>query len=131
MEIFIKTRKGFSELAQQIKTIINVRDQNCSGPIFGQNRDSLGRGGEYYVFECFGVLVYLLNNADDEENEIFVEEKVDWPYYLYLEPNKFLDNKYKQLMGESKLCLHEMIKHLSAVLTAFDIKNEIGNETGW
>ena len=46
-------------------------------------------GGEYYLFEIFGLSLTLLNN----KGEVQIPERSDWPYYGFLRVEGAMDHQ--------------------------------------
>lgn len=111
MEIFIQTKKSYEELASQIRDILNVKNTNVSPEIHIQERYGLNiGGGEYFVFEGLGLQVYLIQN----QGEVLIEEREEWPFYLYVEEEDAADE-----------FLNTMTSHLSKLLSTAGIQNEL------
>lgn len=82
MPIFIKTEEGFDQLGQRLQSLLNVAAQNRTRGQNEQKRYGINFGGNYYLFEGFGLELYLLQN----EGEIEYEEYAQWPYYIEVGP---------------------------------------------
>ena len=120
LRVFIRTKKEYGELAQQIRGILNVRDTNLTESIKSQERYGLNvGGGEYFVFEGMGFCVYLIRN---EGIDVGIEEKADWPYYVYA------DDENRQWSRETQAA-HEVyidtfLRQLSQLFEVAEIENE-------
>ncbi len=69
---------------------VNVASKNPSSHQQEQRRQSANFGGEYYLFEVFGVTLTLVRN----QGEVEVPERTAWPYYVIVSaesaPTEFL-----------------------------------------
>ena len=55
----------YDEVARDVRGALGLGDRNHSAAIREQRRYGENWGGTYYLFEWRGVLVYLLQNAED------------------------------------------------------------------
>jgi hypothetical protein len=81
MEIYFKTDMGFDALAQTLRETLNLPDRNRLPYAIDQKRHGSNRGGDYYLFEAFGLELNLLRNI----GEVAVPERAEYPYYLFAE----------------------------------------------
>jgi len=81
MEIYFKTDMAFDALAQTLRETLNLPDRNRLPYAVEQKRHGANRGGDYYLFEAFGLELNLLRNA----GEVAVPERAGCPYYLFAE----------------------------------------------
>jgi len=81
MEIYFKTDMAFDALAQTLRETLNLPDRNRLPYALDQKRHGSNRGGDYYLFEAFGLELNLLRNA----GEVAVPERAECPYYLFAE----------------------------------------------
>lgn len=81
MYVFFKDDLTFDTLAQRIREAMNIPERNRAAYHVHQKRESMNMGGEYYLFEVFGLTLKLLRNA----GEVEITERLDWPYYLFVD----------------------------------------------
>lgn len=81
MEIYFKTDMAFDALAQTLRETLNLPDRNRLPHAVDQKRHGRNRGGDYYLFEAFGLELNLLHNA----GEVSIPERAECPYYLFAE----------------------------------------------
>jgi len=72
---------AFDALAQTLREILNLPDRNRLSYALDQKRHGSNRGGDYYLFEAFGLELNLLRNA----GEVAVPERAECLYYLFAE----------------------------------------------
>ena|SRR5207249_2359924 len=84
MEIFVATDLTLHELAQQLREILNIPDRNRSPNWLdpSQWRYSDNLGGEYYLFEVFGLLLKLIRNEGEEAG---IPERSEYSYYILVD----------------------------------------------
>lgn len=78
MEVYLRTGLDIDEVASIIATAINVAPTNRSLHQRVQRRESLNRGGTYFLFETFGLELLLLQNL----GEVQIPDRSEWNYYL-------------------------------------------------
>ncbi len=81
MEIYFKTDISLDALAKTLRETLNLPDHNRLPYARDQKRHGRNRGGDYYLFEAFGLELNLLRNA----GEAAVPEHADCSYYLFAE----------------------------------------------
>ena len=81
MGIYFKTDMAFDALAQTLRETLNLPDRNRLPYAVEQKRHGTNRGGDYYLFEAFGLELNLLRNT----GEVAVPERAGCPYYLFAE----------------------------------------------
>lgn len=82
--IFIDTSLSLEQIAFELKKLLNARDTNIhsAGP---QLRYGDNYGGEYYLIECMGLEVIIIENTDDA----LIDEYGDYKFYLLIQ---FIEN---------------------------------------
>jgi len=103
METYIKAEKDLHQMAALLSGLVNVASQNPTSYQKEQRRHSENRGGEYYLFEVFGLTLVLIRNADDG----LIPERKDWPYYVVIECD-----------GSSQEFLRALAGHLARLLSS-------------
>ncbi len=63
MEIYFKTDMAFDALAQTLRETLNLPDRNRLPYAVEQKRHGINRGGDYYLFDAFGLEVELASLA--------------------------------------------------------------------
>ncbi len=81
MEIYFKTDLALDDLAGKLRAALNLPDRNQTPYQHAQRRVGENRGGDYYLFEAFGLSLYLLHNS----GEVAIPERSECAYYLYAE----------------------------------------------
>lgn len=81
MYVFFKNDLPFDALAQRLREILNIPDRNITPYLAQQKRESVNMGGEYYLFEVFGLELKLLRNV----GEVEIAERSGWPHYLFID----------------------------------------------
>jgi hypothetical protein len=105
METYIKTAKDLNEVARVLARAVNVAGKNPSSYQREQSRQSANFGGEYYLFEVFGVTLTLVRNR----GEVEVPERKDWSYYVIVACDR-----------ASTEFLRSLAEHLACLLAAHD-----------
>lgn len=76
--VFIRTSRDLDNLAEQLRTLLNVGSVNPTSYQRDQRRESMNMGGTYYLFEVIGLELLLLRNS----GEALIEEREDFSFYL-------------------------------------------------
>jgi len=87
MEIYFKTDLALEALAQQLRETLNLPDRNRTPSVGSQKRYGVNRGGDYFLFETFGLELNLLRNA----GEAAIPERANYSYYLFAEASHGAD----------------------------------------
>ncbi len=108
LEIYLKSEKDVHEVADLLRRIWRLPDRNRSAHQVDQQRESAGKGGVYYLFECFGLVLELLRN----EGEALIPEYPEYPYYvvIYAENPSIEASKF-----------HAIVDHLCSLLAEHSI----------
>lgn len=93
MEVYIKSKNSLDELAQQLRSILKLSNENQTSYQKEQKRHGSNMGGDYYLFESSDGVLKLVENA----GEMSVEERKDWNYYVLVES----DEKNEEQIAES------------------------------
>lgn len=96
MEIYIKSENSLDELAQQLRNVLNLSNENQTSYQKEQKRHGLNMGGDYYLFENADGILKLVANA----GEMLVEERRDWNYYVLVESNEKNEEQAAELIQE-------------------------------
>lgn len=82
--IFVNSDLSLEEIAVRLKKILNAKDTNvyAKGP---QLRYGDNYGGEYYLIECIGLEIIIIENTDDA----LVEDHEAFKFYLLIQ---FIEN---------------------------------------
>ena len=94
MEIYFKTDMTLDALAETLRRALNLPEQNRTPYQKEQKRVGANFGGEYYLFEGFGLELYLLHNG----GEAAVPERAECRYYLYAEAGAAPDEEMVDCM---------------------------------
>jgi hypothetical protein len=78
MEIYFKTDLTLDALADRLRRVLNLPEQNRTVYQKEQKRVGANFGGDYYLFEAFGLELYLLQNG----GEAAVPERAECRFYL-------------------------------------------------
>ena len=76
--IFIKTELVLDTLAEKIRELLNIPNENQNWHIKCQGRESIDHGGPYYYFKVMGFILELLHHTE----EVAIDEFSDYPYFL-------------------------------------------------
>jgi hypothetical protein len=83
-EVFVRYPGSLDDLTVELRRLLNVPPQNQQRHHVGQRRDSLNRGGTYYLLETGGFDLHVMENRGDAA----VSDREDWPYYIELRPTR-------------------------------------------
>jgi hypothetical protein len=78
MEVYIRAAMDLEGVATVFSRGVNVASVNRSSYQREQRRDSMNRGGRYFLFEVFGLEILLVQNL----GEAHIPERSAWPFYL-------------------------------------------------
>ena len=78
MEVYLRGESSLEALAQRLRELLNIPLENKTSYQREQKRTGVNMGGEYFLFEIFGLTLTLLTNS----GEVQIPERPDWPYYL-------------------------------------------------
>ncbi len=92
MEVYIKSENSLDELAQRLRDVLKLSNENQTSYQKEQKRYGLNVGGDYYLFERPNEVLKLVENA----GKMLVEERKDWNYYIFVES----DEKDKEQIAE-------------------------------
>ena len=81
MEIYFNTDMTMDALADTLRETLNIPGQNRTVYQREQRRVGANRGGDYHLFEAFGLALYLLHNS----GEVAIPERAECAFYLYAE----------------------------------------------
>lgn len=81
MEVYIKSKISLDEVAQQLRSVLKLPNENQTSYQRDQKRNGLNMGGDYYLFENSDGVLRLVKNS----GEMLVEERKDWNYYVLVE----------------------------------------------
>lgn len=105
-------QKSLEEFALSLKTILNVADTNLKNSQKGQRRYGLNiGGGEYFLFEVFGLEIYVIQNAGEVK---YFDNSCT--FYLWIAP--IIENL-------DELICKNLLHYLVVLLKANDISSEI------
>jgi hypothetical protein len=76
--VYLKFEGSLNDLALYLRSKLNIAENNLSG--LEQYRYGLNRGGEYYLFEFFGMELILIIN----KGEVLEENYEEYQYYLVI-----------------------------------------------
>ena len=79
MELYFTTDMTLDAMAETLRRALNIPPHNATPHLREQKRFGMNRGGEYYLFEAFGVQWLLLSN----KGETRIEERPNAAFYLY------------------------------------------------
>ena len=96
MYIYFRGESSLDSLAERLRELLNIPPQNKSSYCRDQKRYGVNRGGEYYLFETFGLELILINN----KGEVEMPERADWPYYAVLQIYCDTDHQIIKTMAE-------------------------------
>ena len=77
--LLLSSSEALDDLAVLIQDRLFLPQTNASG--LTQQRNGENMGGDYYLFETFGIEILLLRNARDSQ----VEDDSNWKYYLTID----------------------------------------------
>lgn len=98
MLIYLSIEASLDELAEKMRSILNIPDRNQSQYVEEQRRDNLSMGGIYYHFETFGLTLQLIKNGGEATLE---ESKNKWEYYMDVkEENGSLEKQEFLIIGK-------------------------------
>ena len=99
--VMIQTDVGLDELADALRTTLNIPSTNHTVP-FEQARHGVSHGGSYYHFESCGLELVLVCN----HGETLLPQYPGCPFYVYLH----------QQQGDDQDQLSAVAEHLAAFL---------------
>jgi len=105
MKIFIKSEESLGFLAGVLKKHLNIADSNITEYQRDQKRESLSYGGEYFLFEVFGIELKLVRNVGEAK----ITERADCGYYVIVENQNF----------SNEMASNEICKHLAAIIEPY------------
>ena len=80
-EVYFVTTLARDEFAQFFRQLLNLALTNASGHQVDQRRDSLNRGGLYFLFEVLGLELILMSNV----GEAAIPERGEASVYVLVE----------------------------------------------
>ena len=96
MEVYFRGETSLDALAQRLRELLNIPLQNKSPYQREQKRIGANMGGDYFLFEIFGLTLTLLNNS----GEVEILERRDWPYYLLVSGHDGVDSQLIDAIAE-------------------------------
>jgi len=97
MEVYIKSKDSLDELAQQLRNILELSNENQTSNQREQKRYGLNMGGDYYLFERSNGTLKLVENS----GEMLVEERKDWDYYILVESDEEDEEQIAELLQQN------------------------------
>lgn len=95
-EVYLRGESNLDALAQRLRELLNIPAQNRSPHQREQKRIGANMGGDYFLFEIFGLTLTLLKNS----GEIEIPERKDWPYYLLVTGDDGVDSQLIDAIAE-------------------------------
>ena len=96
MEVYFKGESSLDSLSERLRELLNIPSQNKESYHRGQKRYGVNMGGEYYLFEIFGLTLRVLAN----KGEVEIPERADWPYYAFISVDCDTDRQIIKTMTE-------------------------------
>ncbi len=96
MEVYIKSKNSLDELAQQLRNVLKLPNENQTLYQKEQKRHGLNMGGDYYLFESVDGILSLVENA----GEMLVEERKNWNYYILVESDEKSEEQIAELIQQ-------------------------------
>lgn len=97
MEVYIKSKNSLDELAQQLRNVLKLSNENQTSYQREQKRHGLNMGGDYYLFERSDGTLKLVENS----GEMLVEERKDWNYYILVESDEEDEEQIAELLQQN------------------------------
>jgi hypothetical protein len=96
LEVYLRGESSLDSLAERLRELLNIPRQNRTPYQREQKREGANMGGEYFLFEIFGLSLTLLNNT----GEVQIPERQDWPYYVFLTVDAGVDHQISKAIAE-------------------------------
>ena len=112
-KLYLKLDISLNTMSDKVRQVFNIAPTNRTPWVASQKRESVDRGGLYYHFEIFGLIMIL--QAYDVETGL-PEDRSDWPFYM-----EVLDEN--DTFGPDGMPF--LARHISRVLSMAGIENDI------
>ena len=87
--VFVRFGGQLDDLANELRMLFNVPSTNRRRGAVDQRRNSMNRGGTYYLLETGGLNLIIMEN----QGEVEESEMKGWPFYIEIRPSNRLWNE--------------------------------------